>query len=273
MSAERVRLSIALLISIGIHGVIASFGDFSGGGDTRTTRIFPVAVTIATIADPMAQQAVQAAPLPKSEQKPPTQSSNKVVSESVKPTVSASPSAIPAQEAPVQSSKSETNGDDMQESSSTEAVATQSAPMPGIDQVQPIDAVLSTSVMQTTSTPGANELKDSGQSAAAERVPTPETPDVTAVPHYHLIPKPSYPSRSRELGEEGIVIVAVLVSKDGTVLQVYVTESSGYPLLDGSALTTVKEKWHFKPGLRRGHAISSWVRVPIKFSIKGSQAR
>jgi len=92
-------------------------------------------------------------------------------------------------------------------------------------------------------------------------------PDVMAVPLYRLIPKPSYPSRSRDLGEEGTVIVAILVAKDGSVASAYLDKSSGYPLLDGSALRTVREKWKFKPATRAGVPMEAWVRVPIKFSI------
>ena len=118
-------------------------------------------------------------------------------------------------------------------------------------------------------TPPADELDGSNLTDTIAPISMPERPDVTAVPLYHLIPKPAYPSRSRDLGEEGRVIIAVLVSEDGGVLEAYVSESSGYPLLDGSALATVTERWRFKPGTRRGKVVASWVRVPIKFSIKG----
>lgn len=93
-------------------------------------------------------------------------------------------------------------------------------------------------------------------------------PDVIAIPLYHLIPKPPYPSRSRDLGETGMVIVAILVAVDGSVTDAYVSGSSGFPLLDGSALSTVKTKWRFKPATNRGKAVESWVRAPINFNIK-----
>ncbi len=95
----------------------------------------------------------------------------------------------------------------------------------------------------------------------------PITPDVTAIPLYHLIPKPPYPSRARDHGEEGTVIIAILVSTDGSVADANITKSSGYPLLDGSALSTVKAKWRFKPATKNNKPVESWVRAPIHFSI------
>jgi len=94
-----------------------------------------------------------------------------------------------------------------------------------------------------------------------------DQPEVSALPLYHLIPKPPYPKRSRELGEQGRVIVAILVSAEGEVTQAYVETSSGHPLLDGSALATVIEKWRFQPARHQGRPVATWVRVPIDFKI------
>ena len=212
---------------------------------------------------------VGATTLLKPDQKPRPQESNTDVAESAKTEISVRANAIPAQAPPMQLSKSELNADDPRELSSTEAVGTPPTPKSVPDQACPIDAVASTPSKRPTNTSVASELDDTGQAAATQLLPVPEIPDVTAVPLYYLIPKPAYPSRSRDLGEEGLVIIAVLVSKDGSVLEAYVSEPSGYPLLDGSALATVTEKWRFKPGMRHGKAVPSWVRVPINFSIKG----
>ena len=92
-------------------------------------------------------------------------------------------------------------------------------------------------------------------------------PDFLAIPLYHLIPKPPYPSRSRDLGEHGIVMVAVLVGEDGRVVEARLANSSGYHLLDGSALSTVRQKWRFRPARKGGKPVATWVRVPIRFLI------
>jgi len=104
--------------------------------------------------------------------------------------------------------------------------------------------------------------------AAAKGIVAAIKPEMTAIPLYHLIPKPPYPSRSRDLGEAGTVIIAILVAADGRVADAYVSESSGYPLLDGSALSTVTTTWRFKPATHLGKPVASWVRAPINFNIK-----
>jgi protein TonB len=171
---------------------------------------------------------------------------------------------------PTRSSTSEPPVDDSRGANAAEAANTTPPPKPEDVSVLKNNSMDSLSAETSTNLHGASELDDPGQSAITESMRSPQVPDVTAVPLYHLIPKPAYPSRSRDLAEEGVVIIAVLVGKDGGVLEAYVSESSGYPLLDGSALTTVIRKWRFKPGMRRGTAVPSWVRVPIKFSILGS---
>jgi protein TonB len=80
-------------------------------------------------------------------------------------------------------------------------------------------------------------------------------------------PTPPYPPQSRRRGEEGKVILRVLVSKEGFALQVEVDTSSGSNRLDESALNTVR-MWRFIPASRGGVAIDSWVRVPVLFRLE-----
>jgi len=63
------------------------------------------------------------------------------------------------------------------------------------------------------------------------------------------------------------VIIAILVGQDGQVVQCRVANSSGHPLLDGSALATVRQKWRFKAGRKAGKPVARWVRVPVEFRI------
>lgn len=92
-------------------------------------------------------------------------------------------------------------------------------------------------------------------------------PDVGAPPVYLVTPRPPYPGRSLAVGEQGTVLVATLVGTDGKVKEANLEHSSGYPLLDSSALATVREKWVFKPALLAGKLVESWVRVPVEFRI------
>ncbi len=81
-------------------------------------------------------------------------------------------------------------------------------------------------------------------------------------------PAPAYPAQSRQLGEQGKVLLRVLVKADGSVEQVNLRKSSGYDRLDSTALETVKQ-WRFVPAKRADQAIAAWVIVPISFSLEG----
>jgi protein TonB len=79
-------------------------------------------------------------------------------------------------------------------------------------------------------------------------------------------PAPSYPQSSRRLGEQGRVILRVLVSPHGAADDVQVRTSSGYPRLDDSARQTVR-RWKFVPAKRGDEPVSAWVLIPISFRL------
>ena len=79
-------------------------------------------------------------------------------------------------------------------------------------------------------------------------------------------PQPDYPSMSRRLGEEGRVLMKVLVSSDGAARTVDVQESSGSERLDNAAVNAVK-KWRFIPARKNNQPLDAFVLVPIKFSL------
>lgn len=90
---------------------------------------------------------------------------------------------------------------------------------------------------------------------------------VSEADYAHTTP-PEYPRRAIDRGQQGIVVVKALISKDGNPAKVTVYTSSGYDLLDRSALDAVKE-WSFKPSALADNQISSWILVPVKFVIQG----
>ncbi len=90
---------------------------------------------------------------------------------------------------------------------------------------------------------------------------------VGAEVRYGINPKPPYPLAARHAGEQGTVTLHVLVRSDGTVGAVQVVESSGYTVLDDSAVQTVRDRWRFAPARLNGVAIESWVKVPIRFTL------
>lgn len=80
-------------------------------------------------------------------------------------------------------------------------------------------------------------------------------------------PAPDYPGMSRRQGEQGRVLLRVLVAADGTADTVQLEDSSGFNKLDQAAIQAVK-KWTFIPAKRSNKAISAYVLVPISFSLE-----
>ena len=86
---------------------------------------------------------------------------------------------------------------------------------------------------------------------------------------YGTNPLPPYPLVARRLGQEGVVLLEVLVAPDGRAADVRMIRSSGFAPLDESAVTTVRERWRFVPARRDGVAVESRVTVPIRFRLAG----
>lgn len=79
-------------------------------------------------------------------------------------------------------------------------------------------------------------------------------------------PAPEYPALARRKGEQGRVLLKVLVSETGLAEKVQVDTSSGYGNLDQAAVEAVK-KWSFIPAKRSNQPVSAYVLVPVKFSL------
>ncbi len=79
-------------------------------------------------------------------------------------------------------------------------------------------------------------------------------------------PPPSYPPVSRLRGEAGTTMLRVHISAEGKALDVAVNRSSGSSKLDQAAANAVL-KWRFVPSKRGGISTSSWVTIPIEFTL------
>jgi len=88
-----------------------------------------------------------------------------------------------------------------------------------------------------------------------------------AQPKYVENPKPLYPQEARKRGYEGVVVLRVEVLSNGRVGQIEIKKSSGYEVLDRSALTAVKQ-WRFIPANEGNGFIPCWVNIPIKFQLQ-----
>lgn len=84
-------------------------------------------------------------------------------------------------------------------------------------------------------------------------------------------PRPPYPLAARRRGIEGRVVLRAHVLEGGQCAEVRLKQSSGYELLDASALGTVKQ-WRFIPASRGETAVASWVEIPIAFRLRDEPA-
>lgn len=82
---------------------------------------------------------------------------------------------------------------------------------------------------------------------------------------YKLInPKPVYPSAARRRGMQGMVMLIIRVNHKGFVDNVDVEKTSGFRVLDQSAVDSVS-RWQFIPAKKENKFVSSTVKLPIKF--------
>jgi len=82
----------------------------------------------------------------------------------------------------------------------------------------------------------------------------------------HMI-QPIYPFEAKVQRIEGRVVVNLIVTKEGTVRDASVFQSSPEDIFDQAALDSVKQ-WKFDPGrIKGGEAVDTRVRVPIIFEL------
>ena len=69
------------------------------------------------------------------------------------------------------------------------------------------------------------------------------------------------------MGEQGKVMLRVLVNADGLPEQIEIKESSGFERLDKAAINAV-QRWRFVPGKRGGVPEAMWNIVPVNFVLE-----
>ena len=101
-------------------------------------------------------------------------------------------------------------------------------------------------------------------SAAAAPPALPRT--ITSGVEYIHAPQPVYPQLSRRMGEQGKVILRILVNEKGLPDQVLVQTSSGSARLDEAGRQAALRAL-FKPYLEDGRAVAVFVIVPLNFQL------
>lgn len=85
-----------------------------------------------------------------------------------------------------------------------------------------------------------------------------------AYPLYRENPSPGYPEVARQQGYEGVVLVQAEILADGRVGKAVISKSSGYAILDQTAIKAVLA-WKFEPAKKSGIPYKTWAELPIKF--------
>ena len=158
-------------------------------------------------------------------------------------------------------------------------------PKPLPKAATPLPALLPSPVPVAAPVP-AEPVSTAAPTANSPVVAAPASPTVTQVPsvvapppapvkvelpssdaQYLQNPKPSYPAMSKRMGEQGKVVVHVLIGADGLPQKAEIKQSSGFERLDKAALNTVMS-WKYVPGKRGGVSEAMWFNVPINFVLE-----
>ncbi|MEJ5301231.1 MAG: energy transducer TonB [Thermodesulforhabdaceae bacterium] len=84
-------------------------------------------------------------------------------------------------------------------------------------------------------------------------------------PSFKNMVKPEYPEFARRLGQEGYVLLKVLVDETGRVKKAEVVKSAGRAF-DEAALEAIKRST-FYPAREKGVPIPCYVKIPIRFQL------
>jgi periplasmic protein TonB len=130
-------------------------------------------------------------------------------------------------------------------------------PIPAIapsDVPTPVPVADTTNAPEAAGTPSSPPTGDVGSGSATQALA------------YATQLHPAYPPASMHAHEQGVVLLRVLVDKDGIPQRVEIARSSGHARLDTAARDSVLRA-RFRPVMRNGEAAAEWGIVPIEFRL------
>lgn len=137
-------------------------------------------------------------------------------------------------------------------------------PLPAVAvEMQTIPAIASPSAVPARHPPPAT-----GDTSvrAAQRADAAVEPLLVRHVEYAQFEPPAYPPLSRRLGEQGLVVVRVLIDEHGLPVEAAVSVSSGFPRLDDAAVRAVRAA-RFRPHVIGGRPQPAYALVPIRFDL------
>ena len=132
--------------------------------------------------------------------------------------------------------------------------------------------------------PSLSDLKLKGGAGASRlskstRPPLPDMPqhgpprtrfnsdEVDQQPRGVATMQPVYPYRAKRLNIEGAVRIRFLVNRSGNTDLISILNSQPPGEFDKSVKTTVK-RWRFKPAIKDGQPVETWVETTIEFRLR-----
>ena len=140
------------------------------------------------------------------------------------------------------------------------------APPPPVVQVAPAQNTVTLPPPAPAAAPEKAAVVVAAAAPAAPPAAGPRT--VTSDVEYIQPPQPVYPAQSKRLGEQGKVVLRVLVNEKGQADQVTVQSSSGSARLDEAGRQAALRA-RFKPYVENGHPVAVFVIVPLNFELAG----
>ncbi len=131
-------------------------------------------------------------------------------------------------------------------------------PPPDISIDLPVESSATTAITATTKKPVAKPPP-----AVQTTIVKPKQNSRRPMP----IAEEDYPPQSKRLGEEGVTLLRLYVLADGTIGDVQVVTSSGFPRLDDTAIRKLK-RWRVIPGTENGKPVPMWMDLRVVWKIK-----
>lgn len=141
------------------------------------------------------------------------------------------------------------------------------APQPVAPKLDNAPSEKAISVPTTSSEPVAEAAPPAPPAPSAPAPAAPSLPKtISSSIEYIEPPQPAYPPVARRMGEEGKVMLRVLVNEKGRPERVEVQKTSGSPRLDEAARQAAMRAV-FKPHIEDGRAVAVFAIIPIRFQL------
>jgi protein TonB len=142
------------------------------------------------------------------------------------------------------------------------------APLPPPPQLeQPTLPVVEPPVVMINEEPAPKAITVAVAEQPPAPVVAPAGPRVVTDVAYLEPPQPRYPAESKRSGEEGLVVLRVLINEIGRAARIDVERSSGHARLDDAARQAVQRAL-FRPYLENGVPHMALATIPIEFNWK-----